>query len=110
MSQQVKGWTYFKACRLVIAVLSIPLIAAIIFPPAQIDSATTATAISAFLVVGLILWSASILYTTFWPCPRCGKCFATGFIFVLVTNIPFRNSCFHCGYEPATGSIREEPD
>lgn len=110
MSQTDKGWVYFKACRLIIAILVIPLIAAIVFLPAQIDSAITATAITAFMVIGFVLWSASVLYTTFWPCPRCGKCFATGFVFVLVTNIPFRNNCFHCGYEPETGLVRDELD
>jgi hypothetical protein len=46
----------------------------------------------AFAVICLVIFGVGILYTTFWPCPRCGKPFSTNWF----GNMPF-GTCKHCG-------------
>ena len=102
-----EGWPLFKRARSAIVVLVL-LFAALLFLQSVVDSSIADKVLLGFLIVGTPVWCLAVLYTTFWPCPNCGKCFATGFIFIFLSNIPFRNSCLHCGYEPGTGSKRED--
>lgn len=102
-----EGWPLFKAARSVIVGLLFVL-AALLFLQGVVDSSIAEKVLLAILIVVVPVWCLAVVYTTFWPCPNCGKCFATGFIFFFLSNIPFRNSCLHCGYEPGTGSKREE--
>ena len=98
-----EGWPLFRAARSAIVVLLF-LFAALLLLQTVVDSRIAEKVLLAFLIVGILIWCLAVLYTTFWPCPNCGKCFATGFVFIFISNIPFRNSCIHCGYEPGAGS------
>ncbi len=102
-----EGWPLFKAARSAIVAL-VCLFAALLLLQSVVDSNFVEKVMLAFLIVGIPVWCLAVLYTTFWPCPSCGKCFATGFVFIFLSNIPFRNSCIHCGYEPGTGTQRED--
>lgn len=51
-----------------------------------------------FICISCLIFCISCIYTTFWKCPRCEKYFCTGTIGILGSNIPFRNTCIHCGY------------
>ena len=110
MITEDRGWARFKACRTAILILTVLFVAVLVLQ-VGVTSNIGDRMISVFWFVGIPLWCLSVLYTTFWPCPNCEKCFATGFVFfVFISNIPFRNDCIHCGYEPEIGSIPKDPD
>ncbi len=102
-----EGWPLFKAARTSIVVLFF-LLDELLFFQGVVDSGVAEKVLLAVLIVAILIWCLAVVYTTFWPCPNCGKFFATGFILVFLSNIPFRNSCLHCGYEPGSGSKRED--
>ncbi len=102
-----EGWPLFRTARSVIVALLF-VFAALVFLQSVVESSTAEKLLLAIWIVVAPVWCLAVLYTTFWPCPNCGKCFATGFIFIFLWNIPFRNNCFHCGYEPGTGSKQRD--
>lgn len=51
-----------------------------------------------FICFFILVFCISVSYTTFWKCPHCGKRFCTGMIGIFSSNVPFRNTCIHCGY------------
>jgi hypothetical protein len=57
------------------------------------------------LVLAVVVFVVSVLYTTFWPCPKCGKSFTIRWFGPFVSNIPLFNYCGHCGYEPEKGYL-----
>ena len=108
MVTEDEGWGLFKVARTAIVVLSLLFVAVLLLHGA-VNSSIAEKVFVAFSIVAIPVWCLAVLYTTFWPCPKCGKCFATGFVFIFISNIPFRNCCIHCGYEPGTGTRRQDP-
>lgn len=87
-----RGWILFKSfITLSLTSFGCVILCAIILIQINID---TNSLIGKFLLIPLILiFCFSILWTTFWPCPRCRKPYATEW----GTNIPFLKKCRHCG-------------
>jgi len=46
-----------------------------------------------FIFIAIGIFSLSVIYTTFWQCPRCRKPYATTWY----TDIPFLIECRYCG-------------
>ena len=52
--------------------------------------------LSALSCVSFAVFVVVVLYTTYWPCPSCGRPFCTIFTLRRAGNWPFRNTCVHC--------------
>ena len=90
--KQITRWKRFCFFR-ILSVASIPLV--LLFAYLAKHSST----FFGYLMFGCVfIFCFSVLYTTFWKCPQCGKLFCTGMIGIFSSNIPFRNTCIHCGY------------
>ena len=49
------------------------------------------------LIVLAIAFCISVILTTTWKCPQCGKPYSAKFTGLYLTNWPFLNECRHCG-------------
>ena len=93
-AKEILRWNRFRFFRTLLTV-SFPLV--ILF-------AILANDISAFF--GYLaffcgfLFCICVSYTTLWKCPQCKQFFCTKMTWLVSSNIPFRNTCIHCGYRP----------
>jgi hypothetical protein len=85
-------WNHFRFFRMS-SVVSAPLV--ILFAFLAKNNSTFYGYLS---FACIFIFCFSVLYTTLWKCPHCGKLFCTGMIGIFSSNIPFRNTCIHCGY------------
>lgn len=91
----MRGWMLFRSFRAV-AFISfawvpiLPILGTIlkIYPPSIMYSFGRAV-----FVISILLFCFAVLWTTFWPCPRCRRPYALG----RGTNFPFLKKCRHCG-------------
>ena len=68
------------------------------------------TGVAATSLVFFAAFGCTVLFTTFWPCPSCGRLFCTKLSFGFRGgNWPFRNTCVHCKKSVAEINAEENP-
>jgi len=98
-----RGWKIYKIFRKFLGVSTISIFLLTIYlgsnSSRQDESLLWQAALYVFIffLVGFIV---SVLYTTFWPCPNCGRSFTIRKLGPFGSNLPIFNYYGKCGYEP----------
>ncbi len=102
-------WKRYKFFRILGGISIITSLATIVLLAAFINEKSESIwrdiLISAF-VISISVFIVSVIYTTLWSCPKCGKNFTIRSIGPFKSNWPVFNNCGRCGFKPEKIDLR----